>query len=216
MYKYFIFDLDGTVADTLDDLKSALNEMLTALDLPSVDREKVRKSINHGVTRLVTSCLPEDKREDKEFIERAISLYRKAYDERYLDSIAPYSGVIETLEELKSRKCRIALLSNKQDNCVKAIAKKLFKGCFEIAMGGGSGFPHKPSPESALFIAEKFEAKPEDVVFVGDSDVDMQTAKNAGMAAVGVAWGYRDTALLEKAGADHIIDSPKRILKLTV
>ncbi len=214
MYKYFIFDLDGTVADTLEDLKSALNKMLTALDLPNIDREKVRASINHGVTHLVKCCLPEDKRDDRELLDRAITLYRSAYDEFCLDKISPYDGIIETLKALKKNGCHLALLSNKQDNCVKAIAKKLFKGYFDIAMGGGTAFPHKPSPESALFIAEKFDAKPEDVVFVGDSDVDIQTAKNAGMTAVGVSWGYRDEKTLEDAGAVFILREPERILKL--
>lgn len=215
MYKYFIFDLDGTVADTLEDLKSALNEMLTALDLPNIDREKVRASINHGVTHLVKCCLPDDKGEDQAFLEKAIGIYREAYDKYCLDKIAPYEGVKDALSALKENGCRLALLSNKQDNCVKLIAKKLFKGCFEITMGGGSGFPHKPSPESALHIAEKFEAKPSDVVFVGDSDVDIQTAKNAGMVAVGASWGYRGRDALEKAGADFIANSPKNIVLLS-
>lgn len=206
MYKYFIFDLDGTLVNTLTDLKNGMNRMLRDLSFPEVDEAGVLKAINHGVVEFVRGCLPEDKRSDEKLLSQALAIYQGYYAEEYLKTSCPYPCVPSVLEYFKSKGVKMAVFSNKQDNMTKAICNKLFPNFFIEVLGGRTGrFEHKPSPEGALYIAEQMGASPDEVAFVGDSDVDMKTAVNAGMHPIGVSWGYRPAELLSELGAEYII-----------
>ena len=206
MFKYFIFDLDGTLANTIKDLKNAMNYMLRELSFPEIDEAGVLRAINHGVVEFVRGCLPEDKRNNDEILDEALRIYQGYYAQNYIIDTAPYDCVPEAIAFFKENGAKMAVFSNKQDNMTKAICKVLFPNTFDIVLGGRNGrFEHKPSPEGALFIAEQFGAKPDEIAFVGDSDVDMKTAKNAGMHPIGVSWGYRPPELLTELGAEYII-----------
>jgi phosphoglycolate phosphatase len=206
MYKYFIFDLDGTLVNTLSDLKNAMNRMLRELSFPEVDEAGVLKAINHGVVEFVKGCLPEDVRNDEELLNKALEIYQGYYTKGYLINTAPYPCIPEALEYLKSKGVKMAVFSNKQDDMTRAICDKLFPGVFDTVLGGRTGrFHHKPSPEGALYIADVLGADPDEIAFVGDSDVDMHTAKNAGMHPIGVSWGFRPAELLTELGAETII-----------
>lgn len=206
MFNYFIFDLDGTLANTLTDLKNAMNRMLRDISFPEVDEAGVLRAINHGVVEFVRGCLPENKRQDGELLDRALEIYQGYYKEEYLNTTHPYPDIPEALEYLKSKGVKMAVFSNKQDDMTRAICDKLFPDVFDTVLGGRTGrFHHKPSPEGALYIADVLGADPDEIAFVGDSDVDMHTAKNAGMHPIGVSWGFRPPSLLTELGAETII-----------
>ena len=215
MYKYFIFDLDGTLANTLTDLKNAMNRMLRGFSFPEKDKAGILEAINHGVVAFVRGCLPEDKRGDEELLNKALEIYQSCYKEEYLNTTHPYPCVPEALEYLKSRGAKMAVFSNKQDDMTRAVCDKLFPNIFDEVLGGRNGrFHHKPSPEGALYLAERLGAPPDKIAFVGDSDVDMQTAKNAGMHPIGVSWGFHPAELLSELGAEFIINSLDDFKKL--
>lgn len=206
MFKYFIFDLDGTIAYTLEDLRTAMNLMLDKFSFKKMTVSDILNSINHGTREFVRGCLPLEHQRNEELLDKAIEIYFKHYNKVLLDTTKPYPSVIEALDYYKAHGAKMAVFSNKHDANTKVICNALFPNYFDFAIGGNNGrFEHKPSPQGALYIAEQFGAKPEEVAFVGDSDVDMNTAKNAGMYAVGVNWGYRPAELLRELGAKKII-----------
>lgn len=212
--KAIIFDLDGTLADTVGDLWDAMNLMLAHYGYPGKTKEEIIKHINHGAYNFVKGCLPEDKQSDAEVIA-AKEIYSKYYAENYCNKTYAYDGMKELCAELKARGVKLAVLSNKQDAFAKIIIEKLFGGIFEIVMGGQpENFPLKPDPASAIFIAGRFNAYPKECLYVGDSDVDMETSARAGMNAVGVNWGYRSEDILVQAGAAHILRSAEDLFAL--
>ena len=207
-HSYFIFDLDGTLAYTLEDLCSAMNRMLRFFGLREISAEETLKNINFGARTFVRGCLPEELRENEDLVDRAYAKYSEFYAEEYIKTTTLYPYVSEGIQYLKEHGAKLAVFSNKQDVQTKAICEKLFPaGTFEIILGHNGQFPHKPSPEGALYIAELLGGKPEETVLVGDSDVDMKLAANAGIHPVGVAWGYRPKELLLQLGAEKILNS---------
>lgn len=212
--KAVIFDLDGTLADTVGDLSDAMNSMLAHLGYPLKDKPEIIRHVNHGAYNFVKGCLPEDKQSDADIIA-AKEIYSKYYAESYCNKTYAYDGMKELCAELKARGVKLAVLSNKQDAFAKIIIEKLYVELFDIVMGGQPEiFPLKPDPSSAIFIAGRFNAYPKECLYVGDSDVDMETALRAGMNAVGVSWGYRSEDILVQAGAAHIIRSAEDLLAL--
>ncbi len=205
MYKYFIFDLDGTLAYTIGDLRNAMNITFSQYGFREVDDARVLSSINHGTREFVRRCLPEEISGDNELIERVVDTYLEIYDQNCLVYTEPYPYVKAILDYCKSIGGKLAVYSNKHDSCTKYIASHLFPNVFDVVLGGGADFPHKPKPDGALYIAELFGAKPDEIAFIGDSDVDMATAINAGMHPYGVNWGYRSPELLLENGAEGII-----------
>ncbi len=202
----FIFDLDGTLAYTIEDLTEAINRMRKRFGWPPLETEEVLKNINLGARILVKGCVPEEYREDGELLDRAYDIYVESYAACYLHTTRAYPEAAAGVAYLKSRGARLAVFSNKQDAQTKAICEKLFPSdTFVCALGHDGSFPHKPSPEGALYLASLLGGKPEDTVFIGDSDIDMKLAANAGMIPVGVAWGYREEALLVARGATKIL-----------
>ncbi len=205
MFKYFIFDLDGTLAYTIGDLRNSMNLTFEKYGFPPVDDAKVLASINYGTREFVRKCLPENIEKTEEFINEVIDAYLEIYDENCLTYTKPYEYVNAILGYCKEIGVKTAVYSNKHDSCAKRIVKALFSDTFEVVLGGGTSFPHKPAPNGALYIAGLLGAEPDEIAFIGDSDVDMETAVNAGMHPYGVSWGYRPAELLLEKGAEGII-----------
>lgn len=209
--KAVIFDLDGTLMHTLPDIHSSVNEMLSRLGYPTHNYEHTVCGINRGARYLVTHALPEGTNESD--VDDALAVYSGVYAEHYADTSEPFFGVDEMVIDLLSSGYCLAILSNKPDSFTKQLAKEAFGNSFDPVIGQGK-YKTKPSTEAPLAIADEWGLAPDQIVFVGDSDVDMQTAKAAGMRAIGVSWGYRESELLRRAGAEYIADTPDELYSI--
>ncbi len=212
-YKAAIFDLDGTLCDTLPDIHKSVNQTLSELGFPPREYSHTALGINHGSRRLIEHALPEGTGD--ETVDETLALYMKIYSEHLCDTTAPYPGIFELISRLRASGVKLAVLSNKPDALVKRLADTLFPGLFDIAVGQGK-YPVKPSPEAPLAVAAALGAEPSRVLFVGDSDVDVLTAHNAGMTSAGVLWGYRSREILSDAGADVLVSAPDEIYDIIV
>ncbi|MBQ7670658.1 MAG: HAD-IA family hydrolase [Clostridia bacterium] len=209
MIKAAIFDLDGTLLDTMDDLLTAMNRMLVELNFPERTYDELLQFINRGARLFVGRSLPEGSVKDfnDPLVDRALKIYGRHYAECCLDKTHPFDGVPEAVNELKSRGIKISVLSNKQDAFVKETIAKLYPGVFD-SVHGQLDLPEKPDPAPALQIADELGVSPHECAFIGDSDIDIKTGVNSGMLPVGVTWGYRSEECLLEAGAKLIIHSP--------
>ena len=213
MIKGIIFDLDGTLCDTLEDIRTGVNSALRRLGYGERTLSEIHSFINNGSRQLIKRSLPEDVQSVDFIVDSALSDYDVEYAKCYCDKTYVFDGITEILDELKTLGFKTAILSNKQDVFVKGIAEKLFEEeTFDFVMGQ-SEFPTKPNPASAHYVAKMIGAKPESCIYVGDSDVDVATAKNAGMKFRGVKWGYRDVETLKKAGAKIIVSTPQELMQ---
>ena len=209
MIKAAIFDLDGTLCYTINDLRTAMNAMLAEFGFPLRTVEGILAAINFGAHEFVRRSLPEEAQGDPELVERCYACYVGHYDKHYLDTTYAYPGIPELIAGLREDGLKLAVLSNKGDSHTKALISKLFPaGSFDVVLGGTDRFPTKPDPTSALWIARELGAEPDEVLYVGDSDVDMKTADNAGFFACGVSWGYRAPDVLAANGARRIVERP--------
>jgi len=206
-----IWDLDGTLLYTLEDLGDSLNEVLAEEGLPGHTYDEYRLMIGHGQRTLVTRALPEDRR-GPEQAARIYDEFTLRYRANQCRKTRPYPGVPETLQELKARGLRLAVLSNKNQDHTTAVVDHYFPNLFEAAWGLSPERPAKPDPASALALAAALGLSPDRFVYLGDSAVDMKTARRAGMWPVGVTWGYRGRAELAEAGAARLIDSPAELM----
>ena len=213
MFKAVIFDLDGTLCYTIDDLRTAMNAMLEEKGYPVRSKEEIYAAINFGSREFVRRSLPEELRADEDEVTGCHKLYSSHYDIHYLDSTYPYAGIPEVLEKLRAKGLKMGVLSNKGDSHTKKMVSKLFReGLFDEVLGGSERFPHKPEPQSALWMASQLGVEPREVLYVGDSNIDMETARNAGFFACGVTWGYRDELVLTSSGASALVRDPKEFL----
>lgn len=213
MIKAVIFDLDGTIADTIDDIADGVNSMLRDYGFPTLTRAQALANINNGAFQLIRRSLPEKYRDNEPFVRECLAIYESYYEKCYDNRTYPYNGIVDTLSKI-SKSVPIAVLSNKQDLFVKNIVKKLFPdGIFTEVLGQGQ-FPPKPDPTAILYVCEKLGVKPEECALVGDSNVDMLTAKNSGVHAVGVTWGYRSREMLIEHGAELLVDEPSELVRL--
>ncbi len=208
-----VFDLDGTLADTMDDLHTAISGMLTRLGYKTRTKQELLGFINNGAREFVRRSLPEDVQESELIIDTAVSVYDEEYEKCFAEKTHLYDGIYDSLAQLKEEtNCKFAVLSNKQDRFVKHIIAKLFpEKFFAIVQGQTAGVPTKPDPTSLLSICHLLRTKPENCTLVGDSDVDIKTAKNAEVKGIGVSWGYRDPSVLKAAGASVIAESPEQL-----
>ncbi len=212
--KVFIFDLDGTLIDSLADLAEAVNRMLDDNGYPRAPLSVFPKYIGDGVRALVTRALPQQVLE-KEDIAARIADYQRHYEKLWHEKTHPYAGMVETLDELGARGMKLAVLSNKPDHFTKLCCAHFFPNIpFAPVLGARDGVPRKPDPHSALEICRELGAAPADCVFVGDSGIDMQTAVNAGMLPVGVRWGFRSEAELRENGARELVSHPDDLVCL--
>lgn len=209
-----IFDLDGTIADTINAIRDGLNDTMRKYNYPEKTYEDVRRVIGNGARSLVKLCMPQPDSLDEEQISRVLASYDLAYSRTYLHTRECYEGVVATVAELQSRGYRMAVLSNKQDPYVKGLVRQLLPGGEMEVVMGQTELPKKPDPIVPFLIAQKLGVTPFCCAMIGDSEVDIQTAKRAGMLAVGCSWGFRGRAALEEAGADVIVDTPEQLLAL--
>lgn len=209
-----VFDLDGTLADTLEDIADAMNRVLRRRGLPVHDYAAYRRMIGKGLRNLVAEAIPPARRDDQA-IAATLADMLADYGRHLLVKTRLYDGVGQMLHALRVAQVPMAVCSNKADELTRRIVLKLVApGTFSAVMGARPGLPLKPDPASALLAAGRLGAAPERVAYVGDSDVDMLTAVNAGMVPVGVSWGFRSRRELVEAGATMVLDRPRELLDL--
>ncbi|MDR2792667.1 MAG: HAD family hydrolase [Treponema sp.] len=217
-FKSVIFDLDGTLIDTIADITLFMNKALALHGLPLAPEEEYKKLVGWGMNRLARSVMPPELRQCAEADTLAAALAADAtrlYGETPVVKTKPYSGIQELLVELKRRKLKTAVLSNKPDVLANTVVNILFpRGSFDIIRGDMAGKPRKPAPEPVWDILMELDSSPRDTVFLGDSEIDIETALASGCHAVGAGWGFRGYETLVKAGAERIIDKPSDFLEV--
>lgn len=211
-YKAVIFDLDGTLVDTLKDLALSVNHALESMSEPKHSVESYRMRIGKGSRYMISCSLADDK---QDLIDEILKLQVAYYADHLLDHAQPYPGIVEVLDELKKRKYILAVLSNKPEPFTCKMVDHYFgNGYFDYVVGGRADLPLKPDPTSALLVAEKLAVSAQETAFVGDTALDMQAANRAGMHAVGVTWGFRPRKDLQDNGAHVLIDNAEELLEI--
>ena len=210
-----LFDLDGTLLDTIEDLADASNAALASLGFSSHPVDAYRYFVGDGVETLMRRALPPEAAGDEKVVKRAVDLQRAEYRHRWHEKTRPYPGVMELLAELERRHVRMAILSNKPGPADDEEVRHNFSSVqFEIARGAQPGVPVKPDPGSALRVAEEMGVEPADFLYLGDTNTDMLTARAAGMLPIGALWGFRTEAELREAGAARLIARPQDLIGL--
>lgn len=211
MKKAVIFDLDGTLLNTLDDLADSTNYALSKFGYPTRTIDEVRQFVGNGVAKLIERAIPEGKNNPN--FEKCLAIFKENYAQNMYNKTAPYNGIIEMLSNLKSKGIKIAVVSNKFDLAVKELCKKYFEGFIDFAAGENEaqGIRKKPAPDTVISVLNEFNFASEDAVYVGDSDVDIMTAKNSKMPCISVTWGFRDEKFLLENGATILINAPSEI-----
>jgi phosphoglycolate phosphatase len=211
-FELVIFDLDGTLANTLEDIADSMNRVLAKNGFPTHEYSAYRYFVGNGLKNLVTQAIP-DEAGTEAMIAACHARMIAEYNANYINKTHLYNGIPELLDALSARGVKMSVLSNKAEHLTQKIcAKKKKKWKFDIIAGVGDRFPRKPNPASALFIAEHSGVKPAKVCYLGDSDVDMKTATAAGFYPVGVGWGFRPIKELRENGAQRIIEHPADLL----
>lgn len=213
MYDTYIFDLDGTLLDTLDDLTAATNEALAAFGCPIRKREEVQSFVGNGIRLLVERAVPGGASHPR--FEDIFGKFKSFYASHCFDRTKPYDGVPEMLLELKKTGKKAAIVSNKADYVVKALSERYFGELIAAAAGENeaAGIRKKPAPDSVLSVLTLLNADKKRAVYIGDSDVDTETAKNAGLPCISVTWGFKSREFLLAHGASRLVDSPMEILE---
>jgi phosphoglycolate phosphatase len=213
-YRCVLFDLDGTLVDTIADIALSMNRALESQGFPARKQEEYSALVGRGIRNLARDCLPSAERTDQN-IDRVMEAATRFYQEKPVLYSRPYPGIPELLAALSRLKVRCAVLSNKPDSVARLVIQGLFPpGSFDLVQGEISGIPRKPNPSAAWDILVGLGCTPRETVFMGDSEVDMETARNIGCLPLGVNWGFRSAELLEKAGAARIIQMPEELLSL--
>lgn len=211
MIKGIIFDLDGTTLNTIDDIQNCLNIVLKNNNLPIKTYDEVRINLGQGSRNLIKFSIKE--KDNNKLIDKLTKEYLELYKVKYNIKTKPYDGIKELINELKVRNIKLAINTNKPNNIALNIISQHFPGnIFDIIIGSRDSIPNKPDPYSANEIVKFLELNKEDVLYVGDSETDIKTAKNAGLKSVGCLWGFRDLETLKKENTDIIISKPKELL----
>ena len=209
MYKTVLFDLDGTLLDTLDDLADSVNFVLRERGYPLHTREEICRFVGNGVALLMRRALPDDVTVEE--AATCLTLFKEHYAVHMQDKTAPYRGVTALLGRLREAGCRVAVISNKFDRAVKELCACYFPGLVDVAVGESESVRRKPSPDGVLAAMHLLGGTCEDSVYIGDSDVDIVTAQNAGLPCVCVAWGFRLFEELQAAGAERIVRTTEEL-----
>ncbi len=205
-----ILDLDGTILDTLDDLTDSVNFALSGFGFPTHTREKIRSIVGNGAKNLILNALPKDAAEDN--LERTLAAFKAHYETNKTNKTAPYDGIIDVLRELVARGCKLAIVSNKHDDAVQGLHRQFFSDVCDFALGNCDTLPKKPAPDMVHYAISKLGKDVPSAVYVGDSEVDIETAKNSGIPCVSVLWGFRDKDVLKSAGATVTVATPGELI----
>ena len=213
-YQTAVFDLDGTLLDTLEDLYLATNAALERHSLPRRSRDEVRLFVGNGVEMLIRRAVPAGT--DEETILAVLADFKTTYAAICEDHTRPYDGILDMLAALRERGIRVAVVSNKFDAATKQLCEKYFGDLVEVAIGERAGVRKKPAPDTVHEALKELGVTAEGAVYIGDSDVDIQTARNCGMECISVTWGLRDEEFLRQSGAKILVDSPERLLGVII
>ncbi|MEE0927784.1 MAG: HAD family hydrolase [Acutalibacteraceae bacterium] len=213
MIKLVVFDLDGTIYNTIEDLADSTNVALLSYGYPTHSIETYKYFVGNGIPNLIMRALPEEHKTQEE-CDQARGRMLDYYKDHYADKSVPYDGVMDMLKTLKDRGIRLAVCTNKAHHMAVKIAENIFGGIFDKVIGQSTDRPLKPDPFSVFEIMELVGAAPEETVFVGDSGVDMQVANNAGIKGIGVLWGFRTEKELKENGGHYIVAAPSEIIEI--
>lgn len=224
-YKTIVFDLDGTLLNTLTDLMNATNYSLRKNGYPERTRDEVRRFVGNGVRNLMIQAMPDSlcpspaetgtpfgTIADQDAFDQAFADFKAYYAEHQLDNTAPYEGISEVIVTLKASGYKMAIVSNKLDEAVKNLNDQFFG--LDVAVGDQDGMPRKPNPDMVYLAMKELQADPESTVYVGDSEVDLVTAQNAGLNCISVTWGFRNVSTLKEAGATVLAADTKELLEV--
>ena len=208
-YKAVLFDMDGTVLDTLGDLAAAVNHTLREFSMPERSIAEVTAALSNGAAYLIAHTVPDGT--PKELTDKVLAAYAPYYDAHCDILTGPYDGIVPLMQKLRDKGVKLAVISNKQDTAVKPLAEKYFPGLLEIAVGESAEVRRKPNPDAVLAALRHIGVEREDAIYVGDTEVDLQTARNAGMECASVDWGFRTREQLVEIGAEHIFDTVQEL-----
>ncbi len=211
-YELVIFDMDGTILYTLDDICDGVNASLSKHGLPVRTKDEIRRHIGNGIRHEIESSVPEGTKES--MIDAVFHDFHAWYEIHCNDRTRPYDGIVELLEDLKQAGIHCAVVSNKADYAVKALNEIYFKGLLEAGVGEKDGIARKPAPDEVDEVLRLLNMERNRAVYIGDSEVDIETAANAGMDCIGVSWGYRDRKWLQECGAEVIVNDVSQLRQL--
>jgi len=206
-YQLAIFDLDGTLLNTLDDLADSTNYIMRQFGYPERTVEEVRKFVGNGIRKLLERSAPKGTLPEE--IDRMFVQFKEHYGAHCADKTKPYDGIMELLNALKKQGVKLAVVSNKADYAVKALCEQYFPEYFDVAVGERVGIARKPAPDTVHEVLKNLQMEKSQAVYIGDSEVDVQTAKNAELNCIAVDWGFRDKKVLKEAGAETIVSTPE-------
>ena len=212
MYKLIIFDLDGTILNTLEDLADSTNYALVMNGFSERTMEEVRTFVGNGIGKLIERAVPAGT--DAEVVNKVLADFTEYYGKHCADKTRPYDGILELINILRERGYQTAVVSNKADFAVQELCEQYFPGLFDFVVGERKEIRRKPAPDSVLEVLERLHVEKEDALYIGDSEVDVQTAENAGIRQISVEWGFRARDVLLSCGAEHIVMKPEEILAL--
>lgn len=210
-YKAAIFDMDGTILNTLQDLQNATNYALREHNFPERTYEEVRNFVGNGVQKLIERALPEGSSD--ETVQTVLASFKTYYKVHSTDTTAPYEGIPEAIKKLREAGIKTAVVSNKPDFGVQDLVKDFFPNLFDAALGEKAGIAKKPAPDMVNSALDSLAVSKTDSVYIGDSDVDFMTAKNSGLSFIGCSWGFKGRSFLEKLGAGTIVDNAEQLLQ---
>lgn len=213
MKKAVIFDLDGTLLNTIDDLGDSVNYVLKKHNYPTFSIEEYKYKVGNGMRKLIERSLPENKLND-ETIEQVLAEFMAYYSEHKMDKTAPYDNIEQLLKTLKQKGVKTAVVTNKAHISAKPLMDEVFPDLFDAVIGQKEGVPTKPDPTSVFAVLKELGVSADECLYLGDSGVDMQTAKNAGIFGIGVLWGFRKADELIENGAKKLIGKPQELLEL--
>lgn len=210
-YKAAIFDMDGTILNTLQDLQNATNYALREHNFPERTYEEVRNFVGNGVQKLIERALPEGSSD--ETVQTVLASFKTYYKVHSTDTTAPYEGIPEAIKKLREAGIKTAVVSNKPDFGVQDLVKDFFPNLFDAALGEKAGIAKKPAPDMVNSALDSLAVSKADSVYIGDSDVDFMTAKNSGLSFIGCSWGFKGRSFLEKLGAGTIVDNAEQLVQ---
>lgn len=209
-YKFAIFDMDGTILDTLEDLADSTNYALKCHGFPERSIDEVRKFVGNGIGKLIERAVPENTSREK--TAQVLDTFMPYYGEHSAIKTKPYDGIIETIQKLKENGVRTAVVSNKADFAVQTLCEDYFPGVFDYALGEKQGLKRKPAPDMVEEALRQLGAEKKDSVYIGDSEVDFATAKNSGLDVIMVGWGFREKEFILSQGAEFVVDEKSELL----